>query len=142
MDPAFCVCVFLFFFFDLLVFCFLETNSTVYHCSCIVYVLFMYCLRNPQPLYEKKKGSHGIIYSFKNYFAIVFSVFSFQFQQNKFYSNRPYILDNCIGNKEWLCSARNCLLCLNFLELFLVALLKYFIVLSLSLCFHLFFLWD
>ena len=91
MDPAFCVCVFLFFFFDLLVFCFLETNGIVYHCLCIVYVLFMYCLRNPQPLYEKKKkkGSHGTIYTLKNYFAIVFSVFSFQ--QNKLYPNRPLV---------------------------------------------------
>ena len=36
-----------------------------------------------------KNGSHGTIYTFKNYFATVFSVFSFQFQQNKFYPNRP-----------------------------------------------------
>ena len=28
-----------------------------------------------------KNGSHGIIYTFKNYFSTVFSVFSFQFQQ-------------------------------------------------------------
>ena len=37
-----------------------------------------------------KNGSHGTIDTFKNYFATVFSVFSFQFQQNKFYSNTPY----------------------------------------------------
>ena len=36
-----------------------------------------------------KNGSHGTIYTFKNYFATVFSVFNFQFQQNKFYPNRP-----------------------------------------------------
>ena len=36
-----------------------------------------------------KNGSHGTIHIFKNYFATVFSVFSFQFQQNKFYPNRP-----------------------------------------------------
>ena len=36
-----------------------------------------------------KNGSHNTIYTFKNYFATVFSVFSFQFQQNKFYPNRP-----------------------------------------------------
>ena len=36
-----------------------------------------------------KNGSHGIIHIFKNYFAIVFSVFNFQFQHNKFYPNRP-----------------------------------------------------
>ena len=28
-----------------------------------------------------KNGSHGIIYTFKNYFTTVFSIFSFQFQQ-------------------------------------------------------------
>ena len=37
-----------------------------------------------------KNGSHDTIYTFKNYFASVFSVFSFQFQQNKSYPNRPY----------------------------------------------------
>ena len=36
-----------------------------------------------------KNGSYGTIYTFKNYFATVFSVFSFQFQQNKFYPNTP-----------------------------------------------------
>ena len=37
-----------------------------------------------------KIGSHITIHIFKNYFATVFSVFSFQFQQNKFYPNRPF----------------------------------------------------
>ena len=36
-----------------------------------------------------KNGSHGTIYTFKNYFATVISAISFQFQQNKFYPNRP-----------------------------------------------------
>ena len=36
-----------------------------------------------------KNGFHGTIHTFKNYFTIMFSVFSFQFQQNKFYPNRP-----------------------------------------------------
>ena len=36
-----------------------------------------------------KNGSHGIIYTFKNYFAIVFLVFSFN--NNKFNLNGPYI---------------------------------------------------
>ena len=35
-----------------------------------------------------KNGSYGTIYIFKNYFATMFSVFSFQFKQNKFYPNR------------------------------------------------------
>ena len=38
-----------------------------------------------------KNGSHDTIYTFKNYFTTVFSIFSFQFQQNKFYPNRPLI---------------------------------------------------
>ena len=38
-----------------------------------------------------KNGSHDTIHTFKNYFATVFSVFSFQFQQNKFYPNRPLV---------------------------------------------------
>ena len=58
------------------------------------YVLFM----DPQiPLFNNffiKNGSHGTIYTFKNYFATVISVISFQFQQNKSYPNRP--LDSCI----------------------------------------------
>ena len=36
-----------------------------------------------------KNGSHGIIYTFKNYFATVISAINFQFQQNKSYPNRP-----------------------------------------------------
>ena len=39
-----------------------------------------------------KNGSHDTIHTFKNYFIIVFSVFNFQFQQNKFYPNIPYII--------------------------------------------------
>ena len=38
-----------------------------------------------------KNGSHGIIYIFKNYFATVFSVFSFQ--QNKLYPNGPLYMN-------------------------------------------------
>ena len=36
-----------------------------------------------------KNGSHGTIYTFKNYFTTVISAISFQFQQNKSYPNRP-----------------------------------------------------
>ena len=36
-----------------------------------------------------KNGSHDTIYTFKNYFTTVISAISFQFQQNKFYPNRP-----------------------------------------------------
>ena len=36
-----------------------------------------------------KNWSHGTIYTFKDYFATIFLVFNFQFQQNKFYPNGP-----------------------------------------------------
>ena len=42
------------------------------HCSYTVYILFTY-------LKNIKNGSHDTIYTFKNYFATVFLVFSFQF---------------------------------------------------------------
>ena len=55
------------------------------------YVLFM----DPQiPFFSNffiKNGSHGTIYTFKNYFATVISAISFQFQQNKSYPNRPIV---------------------------------------------------
>ena len=50
---------------------------------------------DPQiPLFSNffiKNESHDTIHTFKNYFATVFLVFSFQFQQNKFYPNGPVI---------------------------------------------------
>ena len=51
----------------------------------------VHCSRDQQPLYSEKiyiyikNGSHSTIYTFKNYFATVFLVFSFQ--QNKLYPN-------------------------------------------------------
>ena len=45
-------------------------SRTVYHCSRTVYALK-----------NIKNGSHSTIHTFKNYFTIVLSVFSFQFQQ-------------------------------------------------------------
>ena len=39
-----------------------------------------------------KNGSHGTIHTFKNYFDTVFLVFSFQFQQNKFYQHGPIVI--------------------------------------------------
>ena len=75
LDPqrVFAFVFFFFFSFFSCVLCFLRQIT-----------LFTHCLRNPQPLYlEKniKNGSHGTIHTFKNYFAIVFLIFSFQFQQ-------------------------------------------------------------
>ena len=44
-----------------------------------VNVLFTYCAVIVYILKNIKNRSHGTIYTFKNYFATVFSVFSFQF---------------------------------------------------------------
>ena len=71
-------------------------NKLFMHCSWTVAVTFDQVFRkqcmdalfmNLQISLFIKNGSHGTIYTFKNYFAIVFLIFSFQFQQNKFYSN-------------------------------------------------------
>ena len=44
-------------------------------------LLFMHCLYTVHALKNIKNSSHDTIHTFKNYFAIVLSVFSFQFQQ-------------------------------------------------------------
>ena len=52
------------------------TRITVQETLCTVYTLFT----GPQPLYSEKNiknRSYGTIYTFKNYFDAVFSVFSF-----------------------------------------------------------------
>ena len=53
--------------------------------------MFKHYSWDPQPLYSEKKNIknefHGIIYTFKNYFVTVFSVF--RFSKNKLYPNRP-----------------------------------------------------
>ena len=46
-----------------------------------VNILFTHCTNTVHALKNIKNGSHGTIYTFKNNFATVFSVFSFQFQQ-------------------------------------------------------------
>ena len=77
---AFHVYTFPFFFFFFWCTCFIVSGD-IEHCS-----------RDPQPLYSEKNiknGSYNTIHTFKNYFATVFSVFSFQ--QNKLYSNEPYM---------------------------------------------------
>ena len=60
----------------------------------------IHCSRDPQTsLFSNffiKNGSRNTIYTFKNYFTTVFSVFSFQFQENKFYPNGLLNVDACI----------------------------------------------
>ena len=70
----------------------------------------VHCSQDPQTLlfsnFFIKNGSHGIIHTFKNYFVTVFSVFSFQFQQNKFYPNglktRCYTWELRKTNLNWI----------------------------------------
>ena len=66
---VFCLFFFFFFFFRV------NSNLTWVHCSYTVY----YCLCTVYVLKNIKNGSHNTIYTFKNYFTTVFSVFSFQF---------------------------------------------------------------
>ena len=92
--PRFAASTFSAFFF----FFFLRVNSnltwvhcsrTVYHCSCTV----QHCSCTVHVLKNIKNGFHDTIYTFKNYFATVFSVFSFQFSvfsNNKLNPNGPY----------------------------------------------------
>ena len=79
----FCIS-FLFFFFPATCFDFSAVNSAHMHCSQV-----------PQTsLFNNffiKNGFYSTIHTFKNYFATVFSVFSIQFQQNKFYPNGPLV---------------------------------------------------
>ena len=73
-------------------------QSYCLHCLCTVHVLFTYCSWDPPPLYlEKniKNESYGTIHQFKNYFATVFLIFSFQ--QNKLYPNGPLVVTH-----EWI----------------------------------------
>ena len=59
-----------------------------------VYALFTHYVYTVHILKNIKNGSHDTIYTFKNYFATVFSVFSFQFSvfsNNKLNSNGPNV---------------------------------------------------
>ena len=105
MDRDYCVCVlkfsvFHFFFFfgfhafqEVMWLLFINSSyiGWLFHDEQYTRTLFM----DPQiSLFSNffiKNKSHGTIHIFKNYFATVFSVFSFQFQQNKFYPNGPVI---------------------------------------------------
>ena len=70
-----------------------SVNSTYVHCSRthIFHFFINFFIKN---------GSHGTIYTFKNYFATVISAISFQFQQNKFYPNRLIIVSQFIWEKN------------------------------------------
>ena len=83
----FVICVFLFFFFFLFFFCSARMstmNSASEHCSRVPQI-------TPFGNFFIKNGSHGTIYTFKNYFTTVFSVSVFSFSKNKLYPNGPLI---------------------------------------------------
>ena len=80
---------FFFFFSRVLVYCgYCSVNSNRKCWLSAVNSAHMHCLRTHKfhffINFFIKNGSHITIHIFKNYFATVFSVFSFQFQQNKF----------------------------------------------------------
>ena len=94
-----CVSVFFFFFFltrfhlEYCGYCSMNSNRNCWLSA--VNSAHMHCLRTHKfhffINFFIKNGSHSTIHTFKNYFATVFSVFSFQFQQNKFYPNTPLL---------------------------------------------------
>ena len=81
--------IFFFFFFPACV----NSSCTVYAHGFIVQETKSAVHKTYKHFFQKKiyikNGSQGTIHTFKNYFAIVFSLFSFQ--QNKLYLNGPYI---------------------------------------------------
>ena len=88
LDPhhVYCVCVFCFFFFSFLFFSFFFMHFALGRGQLLLYsrmvtVLFTHCSNTVHVFKNIKNRSHDTIHTFKNYFATVFSVFSFQFQQ-------------------------------------------------------------
>ena len=79
------------FFFFFFFFARVNSNLTWVHCSRTVW----YCSCTVHVLKNIKNGSHDTIYTIKNYFATVFSVFS----NNKLNPNGPYV----VGLVEYIC---------------------------------------
>ena len=82
---AFCFFFFFFFKFKPLM---LTFRDKIY-CLWTVHALFMYWTYTIHVFKNIKKWSHGTIHIFKNYFATVFSVFSFS--KNNFNPNGPLV---------------------------------------------------
>ena len=61
------------------------------NCEQCIYVLFTVPQITLFNNFFIKNGSHSIIYTFKNYFATVFSFSVFSFNKNKFNPNTPYV---------------------------------------------------
>ena len=88
------------FFFIFLFFCaLLLTLGDKFYC----YKLCMYCSHTVYTVHilkNIKNGSHNTIYTFKYYFATVFSVFSFQFSAT-ISSIQTHPIKNCGRMKQW-----------------------------------------
>ena len=86
-----CVCVcsftFRFFFFSVATFDFFTMNSARVYCSWVPQITFF-------SNFFIKNGSHNTIYTFKNYFVIIFSVSIFNFSKNKLYSNGSQVINS------------------------------------------------
>ena len=76
---------FFFFFFSAAIVDFVNCEQ----CICALFTIPQITLFNN---FFIKNGSHSTIYTFKNYFATVFSVSVFSFSKNKFNPNTPKIL--------------------------------------------------
>ena len=76
--------VFLFFFFQPPIVDFVNCEQ----CICVLFTVPQITLFSN---FFIKNGSHNTIYTFKNYFATVFSVSVFSFSKNKLNPNTPYI---------------------------------------------------
>ena len=78
---------FFFFFFQLAIVIFFNCEQ----CICVLFTVPQITLFSN---FFIKNGSYNIIYTFKNYFATIFSVSVFNFNKNKFNPNTSYILKN------------------------------------------------
>ena len=100
LDSVFSVescCAFLFFLFLFFAFMRFEEGGDKFYCSWQM-SLFTHCFGTVYTLFmghtatllkNIKNGSHGTIYTFKNYFTTVFLVFNFN--NNNFNPNGPYM---------------------------------------------------
>ena len=88
LRPRFLSCVFLFFFFFFFGSAAIVDFVNCEQCIRALFTVPQITLFSP---FFIKNGSHSTIYTFKNYFATVFSVLVFSFSKNKLNPNTPYV---------------------------------------------------
>ena len=71
------------------------------NCEQCIYVLFTVPQITLFSNFFIKNGSHNTIYTFKNYFATVFSVSVFSFSKNKLNPNTPLVLSIVLSAKKF-----------------------------------------